>query len=325
MRPGGYTVAAEQASIEEEHIREEYEEAKQSVEQLQKEALRRRQEATKSKKRRSKRGLDIKDHDARFQRNRARISGKDGQAGRLASQMDGRVQQAESRLTQFDIKRKYDLSFWVPGSASKRSTLFSIPPGSIPLGGGRILSFPELTMAPDDRIAITGPNGSGKSTLIRHIMDLLTLPEDKVIYLPQEIDENTSREIMSEVITLPGKQLGVVMTVVSCLGSRPERLVRNTDVSPGEIRKVMLALGISKEPHLIIMDEPTNHLDLPAIELLEQALEGCPCGLLLVSHDYRFLSKLADIRWHISPADADENTLLCITGMEEPTGKGWKG
>jgi ATPase subunit of ABC transporter with duplicated ATPase domains len=91
-----------------------------------------------------------------------------------------------------------------------------------------------------------------------------------------------------------------MMTVVSCLGSRPQRLLESVEPSPGEIRKILLATGIANVPQLIIMDEPTNHLDLPSIECLEQALVDCPCGLFLVSHDRRFLDALARKRWHIS-------------------------
>jgi ATPase subunit of ABC transporter with duplicated ATPase domains len=47
------------------------------------------------------------------------------------------------------------------------------------------------------------------------------------------------------------------------------------------------------------MDEPTNHLDLPSIECLENALSEAPCALLLVSHDERFLSRLATVRWEL--------------------------
>jgi hypothetical protein len=45
--------------------------------------------------------------------------------------------------------------------------------------------------------------------------------------------------------------------------------------------------------------------DLPAIEALEEALAKCPCGLLLVSHDYRFLSRLVRKRWHLESAQRD--------------------
>lgn len=41
-----------------------------------------------------------------------------------------------------------------------------------------------------------------------------------------------------------------------------------------------------------------------SFECLEQALVDCPCGLLLVSHDRRFLDALAHKRWHISEDSA---------------------
>ena len=93
--------------------------------------------------------------------------------------------------------------------------------------------------------------------------------------------------------------LGRMMTVVSRLGSRPHRLLESAEASPGEIRKILLAIGIARMPHLIVMDEPTNHLDLPSIECLEEALAECPCGLWLVSHDERFLERLTRTRWRI--------------------------
>ena len=64
--------------------------------------------------------------------------------------------------------------------------------------------------------------------------------------------------------------------------------------------ELLLAEGIVREPHLIVMDEPTNHMDLPSIECLEAALQDCPCGLLLVSHDERFLQGLTTTRWNLS-------------------------
>ncbi len=58
------------------------------------------------------------------------------------------------------------------------------------------------------------------------------------------------------------------------------------------------------------MDEPTNHLDLPSTELLEAALAECPCALLLVSHDLRFLEAVGCIPWFLSPSGADTTMVL---------------
>jgi ATPase subunit of ABC transporter with duplicated ATPase domains len=154
-------------------------------------------------------------------------------------------------------------------------------------------------MRPRDRVAVVGPNGAGKSTLIRHLMSHLGLPGEKVIYLPQEIDRAGGAATLNRVRRLSDAALGRVMSVISCLGSRPQRLLETDDPSPGELRKILLAEGLSRVPNLIVMDEPTNHLDLPSIRLMEDALAEVRCALLLVSHDTRFLDRLTTTRWSI--------------------------
>jgi ATPase subunit of ABC transporter with duplicated ATPase domains len=53
------------------------------------------------------------------------------------------------------------------------------------------------------------------------------------------------------------------------------------------------------------MDEPTNHLDIHAVEALEALLSDCPCALLLVSHDKRFMKALTSITWVFEEKDGD--------------------
>jgi len=157
---------------------------------------------------------------------------------------------------------------------------------------------------------IVGANGVGKSTLIGYLMQSLNLQVNHVTYVPQEIDIHASQDVLARARNLPNEKLGRMMTVVSCLGSRPHRLLESAAPSPGEIRKILLATGIANVPHLIIMDEPTNHLDLPSIECLEQALVDCPCGLFLASHDQRFLDTLTQKRWHISEGKRGTGTYI---------------
>ena len=231
------------------------------------------------------------------------MTGKDAVDGRRLRQIEGRLKQARRKQERLKVKKTYRMGIWLDGSVSKRATLFRIPTGSIPLGGNRELRFNDLMMRPTDRIALTGPNGAGKSTLVRHIMRSLNIPEERVTYLPQEIDLQASSAIVAKARRLPKDVLGHTMTVVSRLGSRPHRLLETAEPSPGETRKLLLAVGIAQATHLIILDEPTNHLDLPSIECLEDALAEVPCGLLLVSHDVRFLRRLTRTRWEVSPAE----------------------
>lgn len=306
LRPGNYTEGMAQARLEEDQAHRQRELAREEQQRLEQESRRRREEAARSQTRRSKRGLDPKDHDARFKRNRARVSGKDGSAGKLLRQLDGRVARAQEHLEATKVKKTYELGIWMSGARSHRRALFSRPAGVLPLGEGRALHYPDLSMGPEERIALTGPNGGGKSTLVRRILASLSLPAGQVVYLPQELPLSAARETLDRVRALPGEQLGRLMSVVSCLGSRPQRLLDTAAPSPGEARKLLLALGIVQTPHLIVMDEPTNHLDLPSIQCLEDALAQCPCGLLLVSHDLPFLSRLARTRWQLEERGGGE-------------------
>jgi ATPase subunit of ABC transporter with duplicated ATPase domains len=67
-------------------------------------------------------------------------------------------------------------------------------------------------------------------------------------------------------------------------------------LSPGERTRAALALLSARGVNCLILDEPTNHLDLEAIEELETALEGYDGCLVVVSHDRRFLERLAVTR-----------------------------
>ena len=88
-------------------------------------------------------------------------------------------------------------------------------------------------------------------------------------------------------------QLGRILSVVAQLNSDPDRILEGSVVSPGEMRKLMLALGILKSPELVIMDEPTNHLDLGSTEALERLLSAYPGALLLISHDAALANETA--------------------------------
>ncbi len=311
IRPGGVTKGMEVAEIERQAAHKQHEQDKRAYKRIRREATRRQQLAAQAQRRRSKRGLAIKDHDAREKKDRARVTGKDGVGGRLRRQLSGQLTRAQRRSEATRVKKEYEVGIWLPGSASKRNTLLELPAGSIALGKHRQLDYPDLTIRPTDRIALTGINGSGKSTLVRRLVAALDVPPEQLTYVPQEIDRGESRGLLDRARQLAESQLGHLMNIVSRLGSRPDRLLVSAEPSPGETRKLLLALGMVRPPHIIIMDEPTNHMDLPSIEALEAALADCPCSLLLVSHDTRFLRKLTRTPWHISPdaETADSFTL----------------
>src|SRR2546421_908247 len=65
-------------------------------------------------------------------------------------------------------------------------------------------------------------------------------------------------------------------------------------LSGGQRRRLALAGLLLQDADLFLLDEPTNHLDLEAIEWLEGFLRLSRAGMLIVSHDRRFLEHTAD-------------------------------
>ncbi|MCP4403533.1 MAG: ABC-F family ATP-binding cassette domain-containing protein [bacterium] len=313
VRPGGMTKGMKVAKAEQQSLQKQQDLRKRNYKKLQKEAHKRREEASRANKKRSRRKIPRKDHDAKAKIGLARISGKDAAAGKRLRQLDGRLQQAQEQAEGIHAKKEYATGIWLPDSRSQRDRLLHMPAGTLLLGKEKILSYPELTLRPEDRVALSGLNGTGKSSLIRRIVRSLNVPEEHVVSIPQEIEREQARNILEQARALPHEQLGHLLTVVSRLGSRPQRLLESVEPSPGETRKLLLALGMTRSPHIIVMDEPSNHMDLTSIECLEQALAECPCCLLLVSHDMHFLKKLTRTRWEITKDGCRyENFLLNI-------------
>ena len=110
-----------------------------------------------------------------------------------------------------------------------------------------------------------------------------------VLDVPQEVGPVEHGRVVSRVAALPPAERGRVLSAVAQLNSDPDRILEGGRTSPGELRKLMLALGMLGSPALIVMDEPTNHLDLHSVQALERALSGFPGALLLVSYDLVFL------------------------------------
>ncbi|WP_369921727.1 ATP-binding cassette domain-containing protein [Marinomonas polaris] len=67
-----------------------------------------------------------------------------------------------------------------------------------------------------------------------------------------------------------------------------------SELSGGWRRRVILAQALISNPDVLLLDEPTNHLDVPTIEWMEQQLQQFRGLILFITHDRRFLEKLAN-------------------------------
>ena len=296
-RPGGYTAAHAQAALEHETARRERQAARENLARLTAEKDARAHEAARASARLSKRHIDPKDHAAKAKIDLARFTGQDGARGKLSAQMDSRLAAARERLENTRVEKRYDGDLWLEARPSPRKTLLHVEQTEIPCGAD-VLRIPSLFVGNTDHIGIVGPNGAGKSTLLTYLRQRIS-PDLAVLDIPQEVAPQEQKRILRQVQQLPPAERGRVLSTVAQLNSNPDRVLEGSRTSPGELRKLMLALGMLAHPVLVIMDEPTNHLDLHSVEALERALAAYPGALLLVSHDHAFLQACTTHVWHV--------------------------
>ena len=178
----------------------------------------------------------------------------------------------------------------------------------------------DVTVAKGERICLVGRNGSGKSTLLKCLAGQTDLdqgerfvqPGAKIAYLPQDppLPKGiTIREHVRGGLSVnPGEHPAeyLVDSMLLHLALDGDRL---TDaLSGGESRRVALARAMVSEPDVLLLDEPTNHLDLPTIEWLEEELEAFKGGILLISHDRTFLSRLSNRTYWIDRGEVRRNS-----------------
>ena len=188
MRPGGYDRAHGEQERERVEASACKETTKREAARLASEADARAHLAARTASRLSARHLDRHDRDGRVRRQLAVYSGKDGQAGVLATRMDARADRASEKAAAIRIAKRYDGSLWMDARPHPRATLLFMDEHDIACGQGS-LQLPKLTLGHTDHLGVSGPNGGGKSTLVRHVLE--QLPADvPTLVIPQEVERD---------------------------------------------------------------------------------------------------------------------------------------
>jgi len=249
---------------------------------------------------RSGRNRDPKDRDSRSIGAKNARSRAESRLGQLVRARRSEAERALAAIPGAPGPEDPGRGVFVGWERPARPVLLALQAGEVRAGDRVVLREVAATLGRGDRVRIAGPNGSGKTTLLSAMVAGSTLPPGKLLHLPQELSPGAGRALLAEVRALAPEVRGRVLSLVAALGSDPARLLASADPSPGEVRKLALALGLGRHAWALALDEPTNHLDLPAVERLEEALAAYPGAVLLVTHDEALASRIARATWTIS-------------------------
>jgi ATPase subunit of ABC transporter with duplicated ATPase domains len=232
-----------------------------------------------------------------------------GQDRRATHALQTKVRQAERLLERNELPEKpfepWELRLSLNGGPRLSDHVLNLD-GAVGRRGDFVLGPVDLDLASGERLSIAGPNGAGKSTLLGMLLGSVPLiagartvgrrtvvgaiGQDRAAFSGDAL-------LVDELVARTGLTPVDARTLLAKFGLGPEHIGRAcSSLSPGERTRAHLAELQARGVNVLVLDEPTNHLDLEAVEQLESALAGFAGALVVVSHDRRFLARVAPTR-----------------------------
>src|SRR4051812_1943600 len=203
--------------------------------------------------------------------------------------------------------------------------------------GREVLRRLNLTLLPDDRIALLGANGNGKSTFCKLLAGRLPPLGGEVrrsgkleaaYFAQHQLDElhvgaTPFDEVAAQMPEAPEAKIRARCGRLGFPGAKADTPV--AALSGGEKARLLMGLAAFRGPHLLILDEPTNHLDIDSRTAPMEAINDYEGAVILVSPDRFLIEACAERLWLVAggsvrafDGDMDDYRRLVLSGEAEP-------
>ncbi len=272
-------------------------------------AERRARDSAEHQRSRRARSRSRHDSDARGMGAQTRADWAEARKSRQVAVTRHALERARTEVPSFEKSIELGRSVFAHWERPPQPVLASLELDELRVAQRVLLREVRVVWRRDDRVVVTGDNGVGKSTLLTRLCLGSRLANDRLLVLPQELSTlDRARDLMA-LRGLERESRGRVLSIVAALGLEPERVLASGALSPGEGRKLRLALGLGRGVAGLVLDEPTNHLDLSSIERVEAALRAFPGAILLATHDQELATRVASTEWRLCHGRVEAHTL----------------
>jgi zinc transport system ATP-binding protein len=202
--------------------------------------------------------------------------------------------------------------------------LIEVKSVTVRFGERTALSGVSVEVGAGEIVTLIGPNGAGKTTLVRVALGLVCpsggavrrKPGLRIGYMPQvlatdDILPMTAARFLALSGVTDREKISRALQQVGASGVAESQL---SNLSGGELRRVVLARALLRDPELLVLDEPVQGVDVVGqselYDLITGLRDSIGCGILMVSHDL-----------HVVMAATDKvvciNHHVCCTGHPE--------
>jgi zinc transport system ATP-binding protein len=171
----------------------------------------------------------------------------------------------------------------------------------------KVLHGVDLSIHEREILTIIGPNGAGKSSLLKVIAGL-EMPSSgsrqaqsglKLGYVPQKLSLDRSMPIkVSRFLSLGRAKKDVYRDTLEQVKGQKLWDKQMSQLSGGELQRVLLARAIAQKPSLLLLDEPLQGVDvsgqLELYELIASIRDSHSCSVVMVSHDLHLVMAQCD-------------------------------
>ena len=205
----------------------------------------------------------------------------------------------------------------------KDKPVFQIKDISKSFEGRPILKKISMNLYPGECVGLLGPNGSGKSTLYGTIIGEMYADAGKILLNGKEIQDKpihlrakagigylSQQRSVFDIsvydnllgicqIGIKGTEQQIIMTekLLDEFNLQHLRNIHASNLSGGEVRRLMLARLLINKPSVVLLDEPMAALDPIVVQEIQKyilILQNFGCAILVTDHQVNNLFDIVD-------------------------------